>query len=87
MVQKESSQEQKRTVCDGPWCGSATATVMRTAATRWAAARVLVAAVGSETVLVGGGGRGGVVRPTYPQRGARRTGGRPVPVVRLHLCL
>jgi len=38
---------------------------MRTAATRWAAVRVLVAPVGSEAAAVGGRGGGGCVSPTH----------------------
>jgi len=53
---------------------------MGTAATRWAAVRVLVFPVRDEAVVAGGGG-GGAVRFAETPRGARRTGGRPAPVV------
>jgi len=60
---------------------------MRTAATRWAAVRMLMTPVGYEAVLMAGGGRGGGVRPADPQREALRPGGRPARMVRPYACL
>jgi len=48
-----------RTVGERPWRGSVTVPFMWTAASRWAAGRVLVGPVGSEAVVLGGGGGGG----------------------------
>jgi len=68
-----------RTVGERPWRGSVTVPFMWTAASRWAAGRVLVGPVGSEAVVLGGGGGGGGGVPLPRNVGRAAPTGAPRP--------